>query len=159
MNKKEKGQVSLEFIMILGVFLLIVLTLYPHIQRENEFNKALASAMDGAIYAASERGMGYACETCVKLPSGTIKIINMTLEDRGIDQNGRKAYRIRFYISVPTYIKDRYPSCYNSPVGISIRRQAIRYIYRAFYGSWNPPNPLEVCTDRYNFTTTCSYAE
>ncbi len=159
MNQNQKGQASLEFMLIVTIFLLMVVTIYPYVQRENELDEALAAARDGAIYAANDRGMGYACQGCVRLSSGTIKIINMTLEDRGTDQDGRKCYRIRFYVSVPYYIKDNYPYCYNSPIGMSIRREALRFMYKVFHGDWNPPNPLEVCTDRYNFTTTCSYAE
>jgi len=152
----ERAQTSLEFVIIVGIFLVMIVSIYPFILRENELNKAVAAARDGASYAVGMRGMGFGHDGA-NLPNytGVIKIVNLTLEDLGTDPSGRKCYRIRFYLSVPEYMKES--SCSSSSVGMSVRRQAVRFIYRAFYGNWTPPDDLRVCTERFNFTTACSF--
>lgn len=43
----ERGQISVEYILIVGLLLAMILVVYPYALRENELNKAVAAARDG----------------------------------------------------------------------------------------------------------------
>lgn len=44
----NRAQISVEYILIVGLLLAMILVVYPYALRENELNKAVAAARDGA---------------------------------------------------------------------------------------------------------------
>lgn len=153
--REQKAQVSIEYILIVGLLLSMILIVFPYALKENELNKALAAARDGAVYGASLRGMGFRGSGVSEMPGGVVKIERIEPEYQGKEGN-YEWYRIRFYVSMPDYMKD-VQICSSSSIGMTIRKRSISYINYAFYGDWTPEDELKVYTDRFKFTTACTF--
>lgn len=158
-----RGQVAMEFILIVGLVILIVVAAAPVLQKQNELNKAIAAARDGATFAAGMRGMGYEGKDVTEMPEGVVKIEGLYLVDKTDDlsdeEKGRvqRWYQIRFNVSAPDYMKGN-TACSGSSIGMTIRKRSISYINYAFYGNWTPEDELKVFTPRFKFTTACDFA-
>ncbi|MFQ5801166.1 MAG: hypothetical protein ACE5HH_05555 [Candidatus Hydrothermarchaeales archaeon] len=153
MIKDSRGQVSIEFILVIGAILTMTIVGIPMILKNAEMNKGLSAARDGATYGAAMRGMGYAGENVNVQPSGVVKIINITPIYNGT-VNGTERYQLRFYISAPDEMIDN-PTCVSSSIGGTIRMQARRYMNYAFTGSWSTTSPI--WGSYYSFTTSCRF--
>jgi type II secretory pathway pseudopilin PulG len=149
------SQIAVEFILIVGIVLLIVVAVTPTIMKQQELNKALSAARDGAAFGSSMRGMGFAGEGVNELPEGIVKIERIALEEQP-PEDGKTWYRIRFYISAPNYMKDN-SVCSSSSIGMTVRKRSVSYINYAFYGSWTPDDELKVNTTNFKFTTACDF--
>ncbi len=150
----RKAQVSLEYIIIVGVMLLIVTGIIPIISKHGELNKAVAAVRDGATYGATLRGMGFKPEGDEDIPEGVIKISGVDLINKG-KCGDRHCYMLKIHILAPDYIKSN--STYKSSLGSSIRTQALRQLYYAFNGEYPGSSVIgSVNTSYYSFT--CGYS-
>ncbi|MEE8167987.1 MAG: hypothetical protein V3T58_03835 [Candidatus Hydrothermarchaeales archaeon] len=154
--KEEKAQIALEFVVIVGLFVAMALSVFPYITRQNELNKALAAARDGATFGASMRGIGFRGGDMNETPEGVVRIDRLELESAGKEGN-LDSYLIRLYLEVPEYMKDS-PTCTSSSVGNTVRNQALKSIYYAFNGEWPSTDTVSrVNTTNYSFNSTCDY--
>ena len=142
--KSKRGQISLEYVIVIGLILAMIIVVYPYILKQNELNKALAAARDGATYGASMRSMGYRGSGVNEAPEGMIKIHKIELVDAGT-YDGLKWYRLEIYIIAPNDLQI-------GTISTSIRSQALRYIYYAFNGNWPSGGVSRVNTNYYSFT-------
>ncbi len=154
MIEDDKGQISIEFILIVGAVLTMVIVGIPIILKNAEMNRGLSAARDGATFGAGMRGMGYAGENVDNQPSGVVKIINITLENQG-KISGLDWYRLRFYVSAPNDMIDN-PTCVSSSVGSTITNQALRYVHYSFNGEWLSL-VSRVNGSYYSFTAACTF--
>jgi|Deesub1362B_J571_1020462.scaffolds.fasta_scaffold02733_4 hypothetical protein len=151
------GQVSIEFIILVGAIMIMVVAVFPYITRANELSKAHAAARDGATFAAGMRGMGYRADDVNELPPGIVKITKVEMVNVGSKGN-RTHYQFNIHILAPEYMIDD-PTCTKSSVGVSVIRQALKYVCYSFYGDWSRDEctPFNVNTTRYYFTATCTF--
>ncbi len=147
------SQIAIEFIIIVGIVLLIVVAVTPSIMKQQELNKALSAARDGAAFGAGMRGLGFEGAGVNEVPEGIVKIEKIELVTGGIE-SGLQKYTIRFYVSAPEYIKTN-PSCTFTTVGATITNQALRYVKYAFTGAWPGSTVSRVNTSYYTFTAGC----
>lgn len=141
----NRAQISIEYILIVGLLLSMILIVYPYALKENELNKALAAARDGATYVIALKGLGYRY-TGMETPAGVMKIDRLELIPQGTLPNGKEDYLIRVHILAPSYIAENY----GASIGTSVRQYARSYIYYAFYGTY-APSTSDVETNYYNF--------
>lgn len=145
---EERAQISLEFVLIVGAFLVIAITVFPVITKQNELNKALAAARDGATFGAGMRGIGFTSGN--PTPEAVIKIdrLELLFQNKTGDLD---EYQIKIYIIAPEYIKNN--SAYRASVAGTIRNQALSSIYYTFNGEWPPGGIVSrVNTTHYSFT-------
>lgn len=158
----RRGQIAMEFILIVGLVMVIVIAAAPVLQKQNELNKALAAARDGAVFAASMRGMGYEGEGVTEAPGGVVKIERLELVDKSGELTAEEKkmvqtwYQIRFQVSMQDYMKES-GTCTQTTIGGTIKNQALRYINYAFSGTWPSGIVSKVYTDRFKFTTACDF--
>ncbi len=147
----NRAQVSIEFIILVGALLVMVIAVFPYILKTNELNKALSAARDGATFGAAMRGVGYQSGS-VEAPPGRIKIKSVTLERQG-RCGSLECYRFRIVIMMPSYYSSN--SRYVNSIRSTIRNQALRFVYYAFNGDY-PPSPIiyRVDTSYYSFNAT-----
>jgi hypothetical protein len=145
-----RGQVALEFIFLVGLVTLIVITAYPVLQQQVELNKALSAARDGAVYGSSFRGLSYytsGTSPSNRNPPGVIKLTQVTLISQGVEEgSGRKMYQIKINARGPEYLMS-----YENTIEASIRNYARSYAYHAFYGRYQG-GFSPVYTNNYKFT-------
>lgn len=158
MRVKEdtRGQVALEFILIVGLLTLIVLTAYPVLQKQMELDKALSAARDGAVYGASFRGMSYytsGTSQANRNPPGAIKITTVTLIPQGVEEgSGKDMYQIKINALGPAYL-----TAYENTIEASIKNYARSYVYNAFYGDYQGGfSPVYTSYHRFTFSANLS---
>lgn len=153
----RSGQISIEFIILVGAIMVMVVAVFPFITRANELSKAHAAARDGATFAAGMRGMGYRGSDVNEVAPGVVKITKVEMVKVGISGN-RTHYRFNFHISAPNYMIDN-PTCTQSSIGGSVISQAFRSVCYSFYGTWTGTQCGQrfVNTSRYHFTATCTF--
>ena len=155
MLREDRGQISIEFIILIGAIMVMVVAVFPFITRANELSKAQAAARDGATFAAGMRGMGYMPGSDKEIPPGVVKITRVDMVKVG---NYSNLDWYRFYISVhaPDYILDN--TTYRQSLCGTIANQALRYVYYAFNGRWPSQSTISyVNTARYHFTVSCTF--
>lgn len=148
----DKGQISIEYILVIGAILIMVIAGIPVIMKNAEMNRGLTAARDGATKGAAMRGMGFS--STGGNVAGVVKIINITPEYQG-NVNGTDRYLLRFYISVPSNMIDN-PTCTSSSVGSTITNQALRYMHYSFNSEWLPVVG-SVTGSYYRFTASCDF--
>ncbi len=148
----EGGQVSLEFVLLVGLAVIISIMVFPFITKQNELNKAVTAARDGAVFGASTRGLGFAGEGASAIPEGTIRIDELRLHYQS-KLGDLDWYRIEIRVRAPDYIKNQY----QASVDGTLRNQALRYIYYGFNGDWPPGLVSRVNTTHYSFTANTTF--
>lgn len=149
----RRAQVSVEFIIIVGIIMLIVVSLLPYITKQNELNKAVAAARDGATYGAAMRGLGFKGGGVDAVPEGVIRIERVERVEVNLSHDP-PWYLLRIHIAAPSYIVNHANS---SSVSRTICNQALRQMYYAFNGEYpNTGNTSRVNTSSYSFT--CGYS-
>lgn len=142
--KEEKGQVAMEYILVVGAVLIMALAGMPMILKNAEMNKAMGAARDGATKAAAMRGMGFS--TTGGNEAGNVKIWNLTSEFNS-SVGSKQRYLIRLYVDIPSNL----PS---ASVCNVIRRQALSHINYSFYGGWSD-NLGDIEGSYYIFNVGC----
>ncbi|HEQ78391.1 MAG TPA: hypothetical protein ENI78_02065 [Euryarchaeota archaeon] len=149
----RKAQAALEYIIVVGVMLLIVTSMLPVITKQAQLSKATAAIRDGATYGAGLRALGFKASKSNYVPDGAIKIKEIGMVNNGTNGN-LKSYMSRIHIIAPDYIKDN--STYTHRVGASVCTQALRQLYYAFNGRYPGGGKIDsVNTSYYYFT--CEY--
>ncbi len=147
----NRAQVSIEFIILVGALLVMVIAVFPYILKTNELNKALSAARDGATFGAGIRGVGYQSGS-VEAPPGRIKIKSVILERLG-RCGSLECYRFRIVIMMPSYYSSN--SSYVNSIRSTIRNQALRFVYYAFNGEYPASSVIyRVNTNYYSFNAT-----
>ena len=146
MKTEEKGQVTIEFTLVVGAILLMTVVVIPMTLKNAEMNRALTAARDGASKGAVMRGLGF--EASSGNETGVVRIINMTPEYVG-KTGDLDWYRLRFYVSAPGNMDQ-------SSLRGTIRQQARSQINYAITGQWDPSFD-EVNGSYYSFTTAVSF--
>jgi hypothetical protein len=149
----EKGQISIEFILIVGAVLTMVIVGIPMILKNAEMNRGLTAARDGATKGAAMRGLGFS--STGGNVAGVVKIINMTPIYKGNTSTGLDKYQLKFYLSVPSDMIDN-PTCVQSSIGGTIRVQATSFMNYAFAGEYST-GFAAVNGSYYSFTTSCEF--
>jgi hypothetical protein len=151
MIKDNEGQVAIEFILVVGAILTMVVVAAPMILKNAEMNRGLSAARDGATKAAAMRGLGYAGQGVDMQPAGVVKINNLTYSVVEI-ADAQDNVTITISAKIPN-------SMDGSKICSSIRTQAQRYIAYAFTGDW-PAGAVVPLDDRtgsyYVFKVSCS---
>ena len=129
MKPDERGQISIEFILILGAVLTMAIVVIPMVLKSAEMNRGVTAARDGATKGAAMRGLGFSSGS--GNVAGVVKIINMTpiFQDNSTYPD-TDWYLLRFYVSIP----DNMPS---SSVCGTIAAQARSNLRNAFTGAYN----------------------
>lgn len=149
----NKSQVAVEYMLVVGIFVLMVVTTLPYITKQNELNKALAAVRDGATYGAAMRSLGYKALNAEPVPEGVVKISQVEMVRTGV-RNGKEAYGFVIHILAPDSVKAN--SSYRLRLGSTIRTQAYRQLYYVFNGEYPPSFRWNVTTERFYFTC-CNY--
>jgi hypothetical protein len=152
--KNQRGQASVELVLLAGVFLVIVILVFPTILKQQDMNKAVAAAREGATAGAAIRGLGFSSNGGNE--EGMVRIEDITLNKTGTIGD-LEQYQIKFYVSAPDYLKDG-SSCVGSSIGGTIRTQAKRHIYYVTHGQWAAGAIFgAVNTTYFSFTTSCEW--
>lgn len=127
-KSKESGQVAIEFILIVGAMMVIIMYTFPVLTRHAELNKGIAAARDGAQFGATMRGMGFT-STEIKNPPGVIKIdrieYDITENPDGVDD-----------VSISIYVRGP-PELKTDSVWGTIGKEAQRFIGKAISGEYD----------------------
>lgn len=153
MKPDEHGQISIEFILILGAVLTMAIVVIPMVLKSAEMNRGVTAARDGATKGAAMRGLGFSSGS--GNVAGVVKIINITTIYLGNTSTGLDRYQLKFYISAPSNMIDN-PTCVSSSIGGTIRRQATSSMNYAFTGEYSN-NFAAVNGSYYSFTTSCEF--
>lgn len=106
----NRGQMSAELLFLFGVLIVVVMMLIVFIAEENELNTAMAAARNGAIEGAGTSSSGfypadtyrdYSKSKTNLLNPYSVKIVNVTYKEQGIDPNYGKT-RIQFKVYAKT---------------------------------------------------------
>lgn len=126
-KSKERGQVAIEFILVVGAMMVIIMYTFPVLTRNAELNKGIAAARDGAQFGATMRGMGFT-STEIKNPPGVIKIdrieYDITENPDGVDD-----------VSISIYVRGP-PELKTSSVMSTIENEAQRFTSKAISGEY-----------------------
>lgn len=124
----ERGQVGIEFILMVGLVLLIVITAIPYILQQNELNNGIAAARNGATFAMGMRGLGYAGSGVQENPLGVLKLDRI---EYSVAENatGKDDVYIEIYLKGSSYLN-------TASITGTVSTQARRYIAYAFSGQW-----------------------
>ena len=156
-----RGQISAEYILMVGFMLIIVLVVASSLGEQNELNIAMAAARSGAEEGANMGSFAiYPEDTFSNYTSGkprlltpsSIKIRRMNYTNQGFNLTyNRTRIQIRIYASAPSVssASDR------NSIGDRINFYARKSICEAF-GTCNLTNNLfnPAFSNRYVFTTT-----
>ena len=106
-----KGQISVEFILLIGLSLLLILSLATILNNENELNIAMTSARNGAIEGANIDGVAiypqsayndYILNNQILTYPNSIKIIKIEKVNNGFHNvYNRTRIQLRVYASSP----------------------------------------------------------
>ncbi len=131
-KSKERGQAAIEFILVVGAMMVIIMYAFPFITRHAELNKGIAAARDGAQFGATMRGMGFRGSDVGETSPGVIKIdrieYDITENPDGVDD-----VEIWIYVRGPDYLTS---DAAGGTVRDTIRNQARRYIAYTLTGEW-----------------------
>ena len=144
----EKGQISIEFILILGAVLTMAIVVIPMVLKSAEMNRGVTAARDGATKGAAMRGLGFSSGS--GNVAGVVKIINITPMYLGTSGDLDR-YRFRFYVSIP----DDLPGLSVCGTIATQARSNLRYAFTGEYGT----SGSAVNGSYYSFTTGCIDAD
>ncbi len=106
MKSDSKGQISAEFLLLIGIMVIVVMISLSYVAHENELTMAMTSARNGvnegfalsagAVYP-SDSYNDYSRSDYLLLNPYSVKIINISYEDLGYDTNYEKQ-KIRFRV-------------------------------------------------------------
>jgi uncharacterized protein (UPF0333 family) len=135
--RDEKGQVSIELILVVGAVLSMVVVIIPMVLKNAEMNRGLTAARDGATKGAAMRGMGFSSSGGNE--AGVVKIVNITSSITEISDS-QDNVSITFYAKIPSNM-DSVTVC------DTIETQSQRYTAYAFTGQW-PSGAIVPLSDR-----------
>jgi uncharacterized protein (UPF0333 family) len=154
----ERGQVSLEFVLVTGVIFVVVISIFPYITEQNILNKAITVARDGGTYGVSMLNMGYTTnfDMTITYPNNTWKLKDTKIAfDQVVDNI--KVYNITLYVDTGTDT----PPASNSGTGKFLGAIATNYLHYAFLGNWTSINSNlyenGVTTGNYKFKVTVNF--
>jgi len=108
---ENKGQISIEFILLIGLSFVIILSLATFLNNENELNIAMAAARDGAIEGATIDGVAiypknsfddYILNNQILTIPSSVKIIKIEKINNGYHNvYNRTRIQLRVYASCP----------------------------------------------------------
>jgi len=111
LNSEKKGQISIEFIILIGFIFVLVLSLATLLNNENELNIAMAAARNGAIEGANINGIAiypkssfddYILNNQILTYPDSIKIIKIEKTNNGYhDTYNRTRIQLRVFVSSP----------------------------------------------------------
>ena len=156
----NKGQISAEFLFLIGVMILIVMISIVFIAQEQELNQAMASARNGVSegLAASSSGIypedtyrEYSTSKTSLMYPYSVEIINISYTDLGYDNNYDKK-RIQFMVYAKT--SDKFKADELVSIGDRINynlRKSIALGFNTTQSTNNLYNP--VFSPQYVYTT------
>jgi hypothetical protein len=145
MKDEAKGQVSIEFIFVVGAILTMAIVLIPFGLKNAEMTKGLSAARDGGTQGAAMRGLGFSSDGGNE--GGTIRILNITPEYDSM-VGDLEWYKLRFYVSAPSDLQ-------TTSICTTVETEAIKYLNYAFTGNWDTSSPVD--GSYYRFTTVCNF--
>jgi hypothetical protein len=122
--------------MIVGAIFFMVVAVLPYILKQNELNKGLTAARDGAVYGASLEAMKR---------GGIIKIGKLDLQKEGCDEE-LTGYNINIEIRSVHDFPDK------TEIQKEIENAALNFTYYAFNGEW-PNASISQVNARYHCFT------
>jgi Class III signal peptide len=150
MKSDEGGQISIEFILIVGAVLTMTVVAIPMVLKNAEMNRGLAAARDGATFGAGMRGLGFSYAG--GNVAGKVKILNLTpIFKDSTSYPGTDWYLLRFYVSIP----DALPSSSVCGTIATQARSNLRYAFTGDYGT----STSAVNGSYYSFTVGCVDAD
>jgi uncharacterized protein (UPF0333 family) len=158
--KDRNGQLSLEYILVMGVIILVVLSFFPYVYEINELNTCMAVARNGALEGAlmdsfavySQDKYEFYMKEHPRLKSGTkVFIVKIDYEKLGFDSRYKKnKIKIRVYASASSLTNPEDRNCAGDRINYNVRKD----ICEAFKTE-NLTNIYydPAFSDRYFFTT------
>jgi len=111
LKSENIGQISIEFILLIGISFVLVLSLATVLNNENEMNIAMAAARDGAIEGANINGIAiypqsafddYVLNNHILTYPNSVKIIKIEIRNNGYhDVYNRTRLQLRVFASSP----------------------------------------------------------
>ncbi len=156
----NKGQISAEFLFLIGVMILIVMISIVFIAQEQELNQAMASARNGVSEGLATSSSGIYSEDTYREYSTSktslmypysVEIINISYTDLGYDNNYDKK-RIQFMVYAKT--SDKFKADELVSIGDRINynlRKSIALGFNTTQSTNNLYNP--VFSPHYVYTT------
>jgi uncharacterized protein (UPF0333 family) len=126
MIEDNKGQISIEFLLVVGAILTMVVVATPIILKNAEMNRGLTAARDGATKAAAMRGLGFSSNG--GNAAGVVKIIRIETNITVIE-GAPDTVSLGIYAKIPSNLD-------STSVCDTIETQAQRYVAYAFTGQW-----------------------
>lgn len=147
--RSERGQTSIELILVVGAVILITISVYPAIKSQTELNKGVTTARDGATYAANMMGLGFTKSgSGIMQANKTIKIVGMTYS-KGTAVGGLTPVAISFEIQGTN----------DATVGQEIADHSLKVIYHVFNGNYGiNDSATYVDSESYRFTVNYTFA-
>lgn len=156
----RRGQISIEFMMIVAVIPLVVLLLGSLTSESSELTLAMAAARNGATQGANLNSMAFYPDQAFSnytnknqrllLPS-KVRIIKVEYKNQGYNSvYQRTKIQIRVYASDPTLKNHEDQNCMGERINFYVRK-SISGSFRTDYLTNNAYNP--VFSHRYYYTT------
>ena len=111
LKTENNGQISMEFILLIGISFILILSLATFLNNENELNIAMAAARNGAIEGANMDGVAiypkssfddYSNNNQILTYPSSVKIIKIEKTNNGFhDVYNRTRIQLRVYASSP----------------------------------------------------------
>ncbi len=134
----ERGQTSIEFLIILSAFLVMALAVLPFVIRNAELSKGVAAARDGATYGIGMLNLGYKPPGYSgALPARPYKLHNVDYTVSGTD------------VTLTCTID----GTDDEDLDDEVQRQMLRFVYKSINGDWPATDPTSVTGGTYTFDT------
>lgn len=128
-----RGQITIEFLVIVGLSIIILFPLASGITDSAEFNQAMSSVRVGALEGAISNGLAiypdeafkdYKLEHQRLLNPSDVKIIKIEYMNQGYNPNYKKTkIQIRIHASVPSVIEKTDRNCLGDRINFYARKK------------------------------------
>lgn len=155
-----KGQISMEYVLGIGLVLVIILNIAGMVNNSNELNLATSAARNGAMEGICRNNLALypvdafseydANKERLNFPS-SIQIVGIETINQGFNHSyGKTKIQIRVYISAPGFTNKTYKNSLGSRINYHVRR-SISKVFATENISNNLYNPA--FSHNYVFTT------
>ena len=161
MKLDDKGQITVELILILSFIIIIIISITSIAGSANEMNMAMLAAEQGAFNGASGNGMAIFPQESYKNYSGNIEkqgmlnpkyihIINIKKTEKGKDSLNKTRIQLKVYASSPNIQTKEEKESLGERINYNMRKSIVDS-----FKSENISNKLynPAFSDSYSFTT------
>jgi hypothetical protein len=159
-----KAQMTIEFILLVGFFIILIIPLAMHIIDSSELNQAMASARTGALEGAISDGLAvypddaykdYSTEHMRLLSPSTVKITKIDYVNQGFNPTYQKTkIQLRIHVSSPNIVEKTDKNCLGDRINFYVRKKICQS-----FDTQNLTNSVfnPAFSNKYVFTTADVY--